>query len=107
MKKIDQAAVFLAAQPGLFRCPVCLTPYEAVVGHSLRCPNGHGVDLSKKGTLYFMQRAVASEYDNAMLAARRRMLQAGLFRGITDEFVAHLPQMSQTILDVAVVKEHH
>lgn len=100
MKKIDQAAAFLAAQPGLFRCPVCLTPYAAVVGHSLRCPNGHGVDLSKKGTLYFMQRAVASEYDNAMLAARRRMLQAGLFRGITDEFVAHLPQMSQTILDV-------
>lgn len=100
MKKIDQAAGFLAAHTQLFRCPVCLAPYETVVGHSLVCPNGHNVDLSKKGTLYFMQRAVASEYDNAMLAARRRMLQAGLFAGITGAFAAKLPTSPQTILDV-------
>ncbi|TGD18161.1 methyltransferase domain-containing protein [Levilactobacillus suantsaiihabitans] len=100
MKKIDQAAQFLAAHTQLFRCPVCLTPYASVEGHSLVCPNGHNVDLSKKGTLYFMQRAVASEYDNAMLAARRRMLQAGLFAGITAAFAAKLPASPQTILDV-------
>ncbi|WP_367294764.1 methyltransferase domain-containing protein [Levilactobacillus yonginensis] len=100
MKKIDQATAFLAARPTLFRCPVCLEPYATVEGHSLICPNGHNVDLSKKGTLYFMQRAVASEYDNAMLAARRRMLQAGLFKGITDAFAAKLPAAPQTILDV-------
>lgn len=100
MKKIDQAATFLAAHTQLFRCPVCLEPYTTVAGHSLICPNGHNVDLSKKGTLYFMQRAVASEYDNAMLAARRRMLQAGLFAGITDAFAAKLPATPQTILDV-------
>jgi len=100
MKKIDQAAAFLAQHTQLFRCPVCLSPYAEVEGHSLGCPNGHNVDLSKKGTLYFMQRAVASEYDNAMLAARRRMLQAGLFAGITDTFAAKLPATPQTILDV-------
>lgn len=100
MKKIDQAATFLAAHTQLFRCPVCLEPYATVEGHSLICPNGHNVDLSKKGTLYFMQRAVASEYDNDMLAARRRMLQAGLFAGITDAFAAKLPAGPQTILDV-------
>lgn len=100
MKKIDQAAIFLAAHTQLFRCPVCLEPYERVAKHSLLCPNGHNVDLSKKGTLYFMQRAVASEYDNAMLAARRRMLQAGLFAGITDAFAVKLPAGPQTILDV-------
>ncbi|WP_261810255.1 methyltransferase domain-containing protein [Levilactobacillus humaensis] len=100
MKKIDEAAAFLTANTGLFRCPVCLTPYDAVDGHSLVCPNGHRVDLSKKGTLYFMQRSVASEYDNDMLAARRRLLQAGLFAGITQAFAANMPATPQTILDV-------
>ncbi|MFD1548459.1 methyltransferase domain-containing protein [Levilactobacillus fuyuanensis] len=100
MKKIDEAAAFLTAHVNLFRCPVCLAPYDHVDGHSLVCPNGHNVDLSKKGTLYFMQRAVESEYDNDMLAARRRMLQAGLFAGITEEFAAQMPASPQTILDV-------
>ncbi len=100
MKKIDQARQFLQARPELFRCPVCLEPYDQVVDRSLVCPNGHNVDISKKGTVYFMQRAVASEYDDAMLAARRRMLQAGLFAGITDAFVAKMPTTPQTILDV-------
>lgn len=100
MKKIDRAAAFLGQHVGLFRCPVCHDPYDHVAEHSLVCPQGHNVDLSKKGMLYFMQRAVASEYDDAMLAARRRMLQAGLFTGITDAFAAHLPATPQTILDV-------
>ena len=100
MKKIDRAAAFLQQHAGLFRCPVCHLAYDHVAEHSLVCPQGHNVDLSKKGMLYFMQRAVASEYDDAMLAARRRMLQAGLFSGITDAFLAHLPATAQTILDV-------
>jgi len=100
MKKIDRAAAFLTQHTHLFRCPVCHEPYDHVDGHSLVCPTGHNVDLSKKGMLYFMQRAVKSEYDDAMLAARRRMLQAGLFAGITDAFAAKLPQTPQTILDV-------
>lgn len=100
MKKIDRAAAFLQQHAGLFRCPVCHLAYDHVDEHSLVCPQGHNVDLSKKGMLYFMQRAVVSEYDDAMLAARRRMLQAGLFSGITDAFLAHLPATAQTILDV-------
>ncbi|WP_304056338.1 methyltransferase domain-containing protein [Levilactobacillus namurensis] len=100
MKKIDRAAAFLTANATVFRCPVCHAPYDHVAEHSLVCPNGHNVDLSKKGMLYFMQRAVKSEYDDAMLAARRRMLQAGLFRGITDAFADHLTAEPETILDV-------
>lgn len=100
MKKIDRAAAFLSQHAALFRCPVCHQPYAQVVGHSLVCPQGHNVDLSKKGMLYFMQRAVKSEYDDAMLAARRRMLQAGLFAGITDAFAAELGSAPETLLDV-------
>ncbi|QMU07413.1 methyltransferase domain-containing protein [Levilactobacillus suantsaii] len=100
MKKIERAAAFLSRHASLFRCPVCHAAYDHVAGNSLICPAGHNVDLSKKGTLYFMQRAVASEYDDAMLAARRRMLQAGLFTGITTAFANQLPQEPQTILDV-------
>lgn len=100
MKKIDRAAAFLAQHTTLFECPVCHAPYDHVDEHSLVCPVGHRLDLSKKGMLYFMQRAVKSEYDDAMLAARRRMLQAGLFAGITAAFAAHMPASPETILDV-------
>lgn len=100
MKKIDRATAFLEQHAGLFRCPVCHDPYTKVIGHSLVCDMGHNVDVSKKGMVYFMQRAVASEYDTDMLAARRRMLQAGLFAGITQAFADHLPNEPQTILDV-------
>ncbi|HIW71914.1 MAG TPA: methyltransferase domain-containing protein [Candidatus Levilactobacillus faecigallinarum] len=100
MKKIDRAAAFLTQHAQLFRCPVCHESYDHVAGHSLVCPQGHNVDLSKKGMLYFMQRAVKSEYDDAMLAARRRMLQAGLFAGITSAFADHLNATPETILDV-------
>ena len=100
MKKIERAAAFLDQHAGLFRCPVCHQPYQQMVGHSLTCPQGHNVDLSKKGMLYFMQRAVKSEYDDAMLSARRRMLQAGLFSGITAAFADRLTAAPETLLDV-------
>ncbi|MFD0896656.1 methyltransferase domain-containing protein [Loigolactobacillus binensis] len=84
MKKIERSRQFLQQHLALFQCPVCHQPYQEVQMQSLVCPLGHRLDLSKKGTLYFLQRQIQSEYDQAMLASRRRILQAGLF----DEFLA-------------------
>lgn len=100
MKKIDQGIAFVQANLGLFRCLVCDQPYEAVEGHSLSCPNGHQLDFSKKGSLYFLTHQVKSEYDADMLAARRRILQAGFFHPIVEAINAHLTAQPQRILDI-------
>jgi len=100
VKKIDQGIAFVQANLGLFRCLVCDQPYDVIAGHSLSCPNGHQLDFSKKGTLYFLTHQVQSEYDADMLAARRRILQAGFFRPIVAAINAHLSAQPQRILDI-------
>ncbi|ANK66556.1 methyltransferase domain-containing protein [Loigolactobacillus backii] len=99
MKKIEKAALFLKQHRQLFRCPVCQAAYTAVTDKSIICPNGHRLDLSKKGTLYFLRRAIAPEYDKEMLLCRRRILQAGLFDPFVNLIKTQLPAKA-TALDV-------
>jgi 23S rRNA (guanine745-N1)-methyltransferase len=100
VKKIDQGSQFVQQHLNLFRCLVCDAPYSAVEDHTLKCPNGHELDFSKKGTLYFLTHQVQSEYDAAMLAARRRILQAGFFKPIVTAINAQLNAQPQRILDI-------
>lgn len=100
LKKIDRGIQFVNSQLNLFRCLVCNQPYERIDGHSLVCPEGHQLDFSKKGTLYFLTHQVQSEYDADMLAARRRILQAGFFNPIVAAINAALPATPQRILDI-------
>ncbi|ETY73884.1 methyltransferase domain-containing protein [Lactiplantibacillus fabifermentans] len=100
MKKIDRGIQFVNSQLNLFRCLVCNQSYERIDGHSLVCPAGHQLDFSKKGTLYFLTHQVQSEYDADMLAARRRILQAGFFKPIVAAINAALPAAPQRILDI-------
>lgn len=100
MKKIEKGQQFLQQNLQLFRCPVCGADYESVEGYSLVCPNAHRIDLNKKGTLYFLNHAVNTEYDDAMLAARRRVLTAGLFDGIINAMDEAIDNEAHTILDV-------
>ncbi|KRL53142.1 rRNA large subunit methyltransferase A [Furfurilactobacillus rossiae] len=100
MKKIDRGAAYLQEHLAMFRCPVCETPYEKIGGHTLSCPNGHTLDLNKKGSATFLKHNVVTEYDEPMLAARRRMLTAGLFAPIVKAVNQQLPSQGQRILDV-------
>jgi 23S rRNA (guanine745-N1)-methyltransferase len=100
MKKIEKGTAFLQQHLDLFRCTVDGEPYTEVEGHSLVCAHGHRLDLNKKGSLVFLNHAVNTEYDDAMLAARRRVLTAGLFDGIIDAVNEALPDNPQTIMDV-------
>ncbi|MFB9769445.1 methyltransferase domain-containing protein [Lactiplantibacillus modestisalitolerans] len=100
MKKIDRGIAFVRANLARFRCLVCEQPYAAIDGHSLVCPNGHQLDFSKKGSLYFLTHQVQTEYDADMLAARRRVLQAGFFTPIVTAINEQLPPTSQRILDI-------
>ncbi|AVK63275.1 23S rRNA methyltransferase [Lactobacillus sp. CBA3606] len=100
MNKMARGIQFVQANLGLFRCLVCDQPYDRIEGQSVGCANGHQLDFSKKGTLYFLTHQVQSEYDAAMLAARRRILQAGFFRPIVEAINAQLPASPQRILDI-------
>ncbi|GAK47176.1 methyltransferase [Secundilactobacillus oryzae JCM 18671] len=100
MKKIERATAFLQQQLGLFRCPVCHLPYTTVIEHGMTCDNGHEMDLSKKGTLYFLNHEVSTEYDAEMLNSRRRILSAGLFDGFLAAISEAMPSAAATILDV-------
>lgn len=100
MKKIEKGLAFVKQELAMFRCTVCMEPYVAVEGTSLVCANHHQIDMNKKGTLTFLNHSVNTEYDDAMLAARRRVLTAGLFDGIIAGVAANLPQATQRILDV-------
>ncbi|MGV0168842.1 methyltransferase domain-containing protein [Furfurilactobacillus sp. WILCCON 0119] len=100
MKKIDEGTQFITEHLALFRCPTCGDAYDHVAGHTVVCSRGHSLDLNRKGSLYFLNHAVATEYDALMLAARRRMLTAGLFAPIVQEINAQLAPTPQRILDV-------
>ncbi|MFD1124928.1 methyltransferase domain-containing protein [Lentilactobacillus raoultii] len=100
MKKIELGAAFIKQNQHLFRCPVCDQPFSEVVHYQLICPNRHSFDLSKKGTLYFLNRSANNEYDKQMLVSRQRLLSAGLFDGIIKKVGAQLKPEPETILDV-------
>ena len=98
MKKIDQKSAWIAEQGALFACPVCQQTL-AIEGHSLVCENRHRFDLAKKGTVNFLNAPVKTEYTAPMLAARRRVLAAGLFDPFLEEIAANLGG-TERLLDV-------
>ncbi|MDA5458000.1 methyltransferase domain-containing protein [Weissella confusa] len=100
MKKIEKGIKFVSEHLDMFRCAVDGEPYDHVEGNTLVCAHNHRLDINKKGSLYFLNHAVNTEYDDAMLAARRRVLTAGLFDGIVDAVAAQLPADPQRIMDV-------
>lgn len=100
MKKIEFGRRFVTENLSLFRCPICQQPFDDVVGYSLRCPERHAFDLSKKGTLFFLTKQANNEYDKSMLQARHKILQAGLFDPIVDAISTYLGPDPERILDV-------
>lgn len=100
MKKIEIAEEWLNHHLKLLRCPVCQAPFKEINDHQLQCINNHRLNINKHGYVYFLTRGVKSEYDQEMLAARRTLLNAGLFNGILEEIALRMPDQPQTILDV-------
>ncbi|MGL9727730.1 23S rRNA (guanine745-N1)-methyltransferase [Enterococcus sp. DIV0756] len=97
LKKIDRGALFLEKQQKIFRCPKChreMTQKEK----SLICVNGHRFDLAKKGTLYFLDHQIKTEYDNEMFAPRGRMIRSGMYQPVIEK-IADVIQLGN-MLDV-------
>ena len=90
LKKIDRGVLFLAEQQELFRCPKC---HREMLQRekSLICGEGHRFDLSKKGTVYFLDHQIKTDYDKEMFAPRGRMIRSGMYQPVIEK-IAELMQ---------------
>lgn len=87
----------MVEQQQLFRCPKChreMTQQEK----SLICENGHRFDLAKKGTLYFLDHQIKTDYDKEMFVPRGRMIRSGMYQPVIEK-IASLMQ-NGNVLDV-------
>ncbi|WP_155286390.1 methyltransferase domain-containing protein [Lacticaseibacillus zhaodongensis] len=98
MRKIELKAQAMAAAAPLFACPVCHEELT-VKGTSLVCPQDHVFDLNKKGCVNFLNAPVNTEYDEEMLAARRRVLTAGFFTPFLKRMASQLAPADR-LLDI-------
>ncbi len=98
LKKIDRGRLFLQAHQELFACPICQQKFFAA-DNGLVCANRHRFDLSKKGTLFFLDHAVKTEYDQGMFLPRQRMIQSGMYQPVLARIKEHLTS-ADTVLDV-------
>ncbi|MHC5230000.1 methyltransferase domain-containing protein [Enterococcus sp. LJL99] len=96
LKKIDRGLLFLKEQATIFRCPVC-TKNLVVENYGLVCENNHQFDLSKKGTLYFLQHTIKTDYNKKMLTHRGAMIQSGMYRPLIDQLVIEMHQAGKTV----------
>ena len=82
----------------LLRCPVCGAAFSQT-GASLVCANGHTFDPSGKGYVHFAPNAAPSHYSRELFSARRRILEAGLYDGVTDAIRKEMPNEPGVVLD--------
>ncbi|GAA3021928.1 putative RNA methyltransferase [Tetragenococcus solitarius] len=96
-KKIQRSQDFIHAYSDLFQCPICQAKMQAEQT-SLCCNNGHQFDLSKKGTLYFLNHQVKTEYQKKMFDHRRIMIRSGMYQPLLAFISAYCK--NEQVLDV-------
>lgn len=99
MKKIEQAQQFLQKNESLFRCPICYHSFY-LNSYSLICKNNHQFDLSKKGTLYFLNHQVKTEYSKKMLIPRGNLIKNGMYQQVLDAIQQKITAMNGITLDI-------
>lgn len=98
LKKIERAQQLLKKEAAVFRCPTCHEPMH-VEGVGLICQQRHQFDLSKKGTLYFLNHGVQTEYNKKMFTSRGKMIQSGMYAPVLNKIMYYLSQ-NKTVVDV-------
>lgn len=97
LKKIERGTMFIQTQSDLFRCPTCHQMMHAQE-KALVCLEGHRFDVSKKGTLYFLNHQIKTDYDREMFEHRRKLIVHGMYQPLLDLLQPFC--QNQRILDV-------
>ncbi len=98
LKKIEAAKAFIHQQEALFQCPKCQSQMKAF-DYALRCKKGHTYELSKKGTLFFLEKPIQSEYTKEMFLHRKKAIQTGLYQPMLEKIFQYLMK-EKPVLDV-------
>lgn len=108
-KKIDSAKIFLQDNLALFRCPVCFERFQPVssVDYSIRCYGGHQFDLSKKGSLHFINNSPGDQYGKNQLSARYRIAQLGFWDPLVKRIYQNIRNHSGPVVDIRCGEGSH
>lgn len=93
-EKLYHAAESLQA----LACPVCRQRL-GLEGEAFRCPQGHSVNVNRKGCLNVLSSPSPSCYDAALFQARRRVFQAGCYDAVAEAIESVLPPQKHRLLD--------
>lgn len=90
------------------RCPVCGAPCAAI-GSGLRCAAGHSFDRARQGYFSLLSGAAIKHRSDtaAMVAARRRILDDGVFAAVTGAVAAAVPTGARLIVDAGAGTGHY
>ncbi len=78
----------LEAAAGLLSCPHCRAPLN-LAGPVMRCPQGHSYDVARQGYVNLLEGPEPANADTpGMLAARARVLAAGVFEPLAEVLAA-------------------
>lgn len=90
MTKKEIMQQYLASQLPQLRCPICHEPFQALQEQALICAHQHSFDISKRGSVFFLNAPVKTEYSTEMLVQRRLIIEAGLFDPVLAEIKTRL-----------------
>jgi 23S rRNA (guanine745-N1)-methyltransferase len=89
LNKVELASQFIQHHLAQFQCPICKMNFTEVQNGTLTCINHHSFNIAKKGSLFFLNNPVNTEYTDEMLRYRNQFLTAGFFNPML-EAVAQL-----------------
>lgn len=96
----------IEAAAGLLTCPHCADEL-AVTAESARCARGHSYDVARQGYLNLLSGPQPRNADTpGMIAARRRVLDSGVFDKVLDLIAGHTGQ-ARRILEVGAGTAHY
>ncbi|TLQ05116.1 methyltransferase domain-containing protein [Pediococcus stilesii] len=90
MNKVELAEQFISKQLPNFQCPICKSNFTEVQSGTLICVNNHSFNIAKKGSLFFLNAPVNTEYTAEMLNYRHQFLTAGFFTPMMEQVVSNL-----------------
>lgn len=90
MNKIELATQFIQRHLHQFQCPICKSNFNEVQTGTLICNNQHSFNIAKKGSLFFLNNPVNTEYTNEMLTYRNQFLTAGFFNPMLEEVINNI-----------------
>lgn len=85
MNKVELTTQFIKRHIQQLQCPVCKSNFSEVQMGALTCLNGHSFNIAKKGSLFFLNNPVKTEYTTEMLSYRNQFLTAGFFDPMLNE----------------------